>query len=181
MYAAQVHNSIEQAANLYSSLRMSRQAEKFRKVFFSIFDGITDISVETVGGTYTILADVPWAKHLLPLPALSGGTTRAASILLALTARENAVVLVDEIESGIFHARQAPFARALLEMIREYPSQLIMTTHSEEWLEKFLAEASDSTDDIAFWRMERVDNGLPTIRRFSAREFRRGLDMGEMR
>ena len=181
MFAAQVPVLIEEAASQYSILRTNRQAETFRKTFMSVFDWIRDISVETVGGTSTILADVAWAKQLLPLPTLSGGTTRAASILLALTRRPGVVVLVDEIESGIYHARQGRFAKALLEMARVCQGQLIMTSHSEEWLRNFLDEAGDKNEDIAFWRMERSGSGGSLIRRFSASEFRSGLEMGEMR
>lgn len=181
MFAAQVSVSIEEAARQYSALRTNRQAEKFRDTFMSVFDWIKDISVETVGGAVTILADVAWAKQLLPLPTLSGGTTRAASILLALTRRPGVVVLVDEVEGGLFHARQASFAKALLAMARGYEGQLIMTSHSEEWINNFLVEVGETNDDVAFWRMERHENGPPKIRRFSASEFRSGMKLGEMR
>lgn len=181
MFAAQVPVSIEEAALQYSALRKNREAEKFRTVFMSTFDWIRDLSVESVGGQTTILADVPWAKQLLPLPTLSGGTTRAASILLAMTTRRGGVTLVDEVEGGIYHARHEHFVRALLEMSRAFNSQLIMTSHSAEWLEKFLSVVSDEDEDIAMWRMERMNRGAPQIRRFTVAEFRSGFEMGEMR
>jgi AAA15 family ATPase/GTPase len=148
----------------------------------STFDEIADISVETIGNSSTLVADVPWAKQLLPLPALSGGTTRAAAIMLAMAHRTGGVVLVDEIESGIYHRRQANFAKGLIKMAQEYRSQLIMTTHSNEWLDHFIEAARCYDDkDIAFWRMERLGDNSPSIRRFSLSEFADGMAAGEMR
>ena len=101
------------------------------------------------------MADVPWANELVPLPLVSGGTNRAAAILLAIAGRENGVVMVDEIETGLFYRRQEQFSHALLELSRIYKTQLIMTTHSDEWLQNCLeAIGTENTGDIAFWRME---------------------------
>lgn len=181
LFAAQIPVSASQAATQYSTLRKARDADRFRRAFLSAFDDITDISVDSVGNSSMLLADVPWAKQLLPLPALSGGTNRASAIMLALAQRADGVVLVDEIESGIYHSRQERFATGLIQMAREYKSQLIMTTHSSEWLENFL-EANRSDDkDIAFWRMERTRDKIPSIRRFSRSEFADGMGAGEMR
>ena len=147
----------------------------------SVFDEITDIDLGEVGGGTTLMADVPWAKQLLPLQLLSGGTARTAAFLLAMTHRENGLVMVDEIDNGIFHSRQKNLARAIIELSRAYKCQLVSTTHSEEWIENFFEAAGDKTDDIAFWRMERSPDRITTVRRFSLPEFRSGMAAGEMR
>lgn len=181
LYAAQMPTPPEQAATFYSDLRKRRDGEKFKRVFLSAFDWITEISTDTVAGSPVLLADVPWAKQLLPLPALSGGTTRVASVLLALAQRHDGVVLVDEIEAGIYHARQARFAKGLVEMSRAYQSQLIMTTHSQEWIENFISALSDNDGDVAFWRVERGVDHQPMVQRFTVAEFSEGMAAGEMR
>jgi hypothetical protein len=181
MFASQASVSIEEPAGILSQLRVERREGVFKKTFLDVFDWIKDISVETIGNAPTILADVPWAPRLMPLPAISGGTTRAAAILLALTHRRDGVVLVDEIENGVFHARQKRFAKALLEVARSCESQIIMTSHSEEWIQHFLSATSEQTDDVACWRLERVGQDQPRIRRFSVPEFRVGMAAGEMR
>jgi hypothetical protein len=181
MYAAQIPVPPNESADHYSALMKRRETELFRRVFRSVFDQVSDISVGTEGGSSVLLADVPWAKQLLPLGVLSGGTNRVASILLALAYRKDGAVLVDEIDSGVYHARQDQFAKALLEMARSYKSQLIMTTHSEEWLEKFSSQLSETSDDVAFWRLERRKGEEPTMRRFSVADFASGMLAGEMR
>lgn len=74
MYAAQINIPSDEAAMHYSTLRRRREVQKFREAFFSIFEEITDISVETESGSSVLLVDVPWAKQLLPLGTYSGGT-----------------------------------------------------------------------------------------------------------
>jgi predicted ATPase len=75
-----------------------------------------------------------------------------------MTHRENGLVMVDEVENGIFHARQRSFSRALLELARAYQTQLILTTHSEEWLERFIEAAAEDVGDIAFgdWNAPKI-------------------------
>jgi len=180
-YASQASIPTLESASHYSALKKNRSAERFRQIFLSVFDQITDIDIGDVGGSSVLLADVPWAKELLPLPLLSGGTNRAAAILLSMTHREDGLVMVDEIENGIFHARMRSFSRALLQLARAYKTQLMLTTHSEEWIERFIEAAAEETDDIAFWRLERTKDNRPTVRKFSLPEFRSGMAGGEMR
>jgi AAA15 family ATPase/GTPase len=169
-----------EAASHFSALKKQRQAGKFREVFMSVFEEIKDIDLGESSTGSVLMADVPWAKELLPLPIISGGTNRTAAILLAITHRENGLVMVDEVENGLFHKRQAAFSSALIELSRAYKTQLLMTTHSEEWIENFLDAAGEKTDDITFWRMERIEQA-PAIRRFSPSQFKSGLAIGEMR
>jgi len=180
-YAAQTPVPASESATHYSALKKQRSAGKFREIFLSVFDQITDIDTGDVGGSSILLADVPWAKELLPLPLLSGGTNRAAAILLAMTHREDGLVMVDEIENGIFHARMRNFSRALTQLSRSYRTQLILTTHSEEWIERFIDAAEGNANDIAFWRLERTKENMPAIRKFNLTEFRSGMAAGEMR
>ena len=181
MYAAQIPVPPEEAASNYSSLRRRRETEPFRRAFLSVFDQITDISTETEAGTSVLVADVPWAKRLLPLAVLSGGTNRAAAILLSIANRRDGLVLVDECESGIYHARQGRFAKALVNLSREYQTQILMTTHSEEWIKNFMMQISPKDDDVVFWRMERTGDNKPHMRLFGVEEFANGLALGEMR
>jgi hypothetical protein len=180
LFASQITIPASEAAGHFSALRKNRTIERFRRIFLSVFDQIRDIDLADVAGSSILVADVPWAKELLPLPLLSGGTNRAAAILLALTHREEGLIMVDEIENGIFHARQRGFSKALLELAREYRSQIVMTTHSVEWIENFSEAAGDQLEDIAFWRLERRSAG-PFMRKFTASEFQSGMAAGEMR
>ena len=127
-----------EAAGNYSALVKRKQSDQLKMLFRSVFDDIGNIESAGSGVGSIIMADIPWAKELLPLPIVSGGVNRAASILLAITHRERGLVLVDEIEAGLFHRRQTAFGGALMQLARSYKTQLMLTTHSEEWMRNFL-------------------------------------------
>ena len=180
LFPAQMPVPSAQSADYYSSLVKHKRAHEFRDLFLSIFNWVEDIQVDSQ--SRVLLGEVPWANQLLPLPLLSGGISRVAAILLSMARRQTSIVLVDEIESGIFHRRQKKVAQALIQFANHYETQLFMTSHSEEWL-KNLADASANgrSKNVAFWRMERDRNGSPKMRRFTVEEFQSGLEMGEMR
>jgi len=67
--------------------------------------------------------------------------------------------------------------RSLLSFAREYDSQLITSTHNEEWIEALIEAAGDDVDDIALWRIERVQ-GRPTVRQFFGKTLKAGVDAG---
>jgi hypothetical protein len=180
MFAAQVPVPSAEAGKHFSGLVKKREEALFVEVFKSIFPEIRSIAADTE--TQVLLADVPWAKQLLAMPSLSGGTNRAAAILLAIARRRNGCVMVDEVESGIYHARLDQHSRGLVRMAREYGTQLFLTSHSDEWLRIFVDATAEQNEDIAFWRMRRMEEGGQSkIRRMSYAEFRNGLAGGEMR
>jgi hypothetical protein len=181
MFAAQAPTAPEEAASHYSAIQRRREIETFRRSFFSVFNEITDVVVDQQGGAGTLLVDVPWAKELIPLPLFSGGTTRTAAVLLAIAFKRDGLLLLDEAESGIYHARQASYAKALIQLARDYQTQVVMTTHSDEWLRNFLSAVEEKDEDISFWRMERNKEGLSRLLPFTVKEFTSGLSMGEMR
>jgi len=116
----------------------------------------------------------------LPLPNVSGGINRIVSVMLALSSRPNSVVLVDEIENGIYHKHHNALWRGLLAFTRTYEGQLIVTTHNEEWLESLFQAAGNEVEDIGLWRIERSQGG-PVVRQFSGRQAAAALKVGEVR
>jgi AAA15 family ATPase/GTPase len=88
------------------------------------------------------------------------------SVMLAIASTERSIVLVDEIENGVFHTHHEALWRAILALARNYKGQIFATTHSYEWLEALVQAAGDKLDDIALWRLERSDNGEPVLFQF---------------
>lgn len=164
-----------ETATKFSDLRKRRKtdAADFVRTFTEIFDWIEDISVETYGGAPVLHAAVRGADRLMPLTTVSGAINRIAGILLAIADRRDGLVLVDEIENGIFHRHQLPLAKALVSFSRKHNCQLLMSTHSLEWLEAFILAAGDPSDS-ALYRVERGDP-QPSIVRFGGETFAAGV------
>lgn len=177
-FPSQAPTPSAETAERFSELRRQRRSLKFIQTFTETFDWIEDISVESVGGTPMLHAAVRGAQRLLPLPAVSGAINRFAAILLGIAYRPKGIVLVDEIENGIFHTRYPTLMKALLNFAREYETQLFVSTHSKEMLDGFIAATEDKVSDIALWRLERSEDSEIQVLRFDGKAFKAGVQYG---
>jgi hypothetical protein len=164
-------------ATRFSDLSKSGHQGRFVELFTREYPWLTSISVELIGGSPALFASVKGNPIKLPLANVSGGINRICGILLAIASRPRSVVLVDEIEAGIYFKHQTEIWRAILAFMREYDSQLFVTTHSEECLRALRDAINGKVDDISLWRMER-DAHEPVLRRFSGAAFKAALEMG---
>ncbi len=173
----QVTSSVE-VATRFSELSKKNQHRDFVHQFTREYDWIEDLNVEVQGGMPTLYATVRGGENKLPLANVSGGINRIVAITLAIASRTKAVISVDEIENGLFHAHQQSIWRSLLTLVRRYDSQLFISTHSQEWLEALLEATGDNVSDIALWRLERTSERQPTLRQFSGETLKAGLASG---
>jgi AAA15 family ATPase/GTPase len=100
------------------------------------------------------------------------------ALLLTIASRPKSVLLVDEIEAGLYHRHLRGLWKSIISFAHTYDSQLFLTTHSEEWLEALVDTAEPQLlDNIALWRIERTNNG-PIIRQFSGQTLKAGIETG---
>jgi predicted ATPase len=176
-YAAQAPIVARENADRFTDLRRTRRDRDFVRLFTDVFDWVDDISVESSVGTPVLSASVRGPNLVLPLTAVSGGVNRMAAILLAIAHRPEGIVLVDEVENGVFFTKYLPFTRAIVRFAREYGCQLFLSTHSQEWLRAFAEAAGPEVADIALWRIERTEKG-PAVTQFSGSTFKAGIELG---
>jgi acyl-CoA hydrolase len=162
--------SVENATRL-SDLRKARRDRQFVELITQEYDWIEDLSIEVSGGSPCIFASVKGLESRIALSDVSGGINRSVSFLLAMASKPRSVVLIDEIDSGLYHTHHVGLWRAILRFARSYDSQLFVTTHNEEWLEALFEAASTDVGDIALWRFERrLGIGQPKLLQFSGRQ-----------
>jgi energy-coupling factor transporter ATP-binding protein EcfA2 len=171
-----------EVADEFTKLSNRFGEEAFLEIFNHEYPWIKGLSVGSVAGQPAVHATVEGSPVKIPLNETSGAINRMVAILLSIAARQRSVVLVDEIENGIYHTHHLPFWRALLNANKLMDSQLFLSTHNEEWL-KALAEAGvEYEHEIAFWRMRRNEEGEPCINKLTMSDLREGLEFGlEMR
>jgi hypothetical protein len=164
-FAANQNITAEENAARFSEVGFEGKRTEFIKFFTTEYPWISDISLEYVAGSPIIYATLRDGGDRFPLAMVSGGINRVLSITLALAAHPKSVVLVDEIENGIYFKHQPAVWRGLASLARRSESQLFITTHNEEWLEAIFDEAVN-VGDISLWRLEMTDDG-PALRQFS--------------
>lgn len=175
--SANTPTSLENAAR-FSMLSRAKRDEDFVKIFTLAYDWIEDMRVEVEAGQPIVYATVRGLKDRLPLANVSGGVNRIAGIMLGIAFAQNAIVLVDEIENGIFYAHHESVWRGLLALARNYQTQLFMTTHSEEWVRALFAATGEQNQDIAIWRLERDENNRPVLHQFEGRQIINAIKHG---
>jgi RecF/RecN/SMC N terminal domain len=167
-----------ESATRFSEIRQARRDRQFVATFTKEYDWIEDLSIEVSGGSPVIHAAVKGINKLIPVANVSGGINRALALLLTIASRPRSVVLVDEIEAGLYYRHLNGLWKSILSFAHTYDSQLFVTTHSEEWLEALVDTAEpELLADIALWRIERTNNG-PVIRQFSGKTLRAGIETG---
>jgi len=178
LYPANQLTLASETAARFSELSRERREREFVEVFSREYPWIHDLNIEVYGGFPVIHATLKDSKVKLPINAVSGGINRVIAIMLSLAARPGSVVLVDEIEDGIFYKHKTTLWRALLVLARKHGCQMFLTTHDEEWLEALVDASEENVDDIALWRFSRDSDGNHILRQFSAQTFKAGIETG---
>jgi predicted ATPase len=85
----------------------------------------------------------------VPLNLVSSGMSKMAAILFAIASKRGSVLLIDEIENGIFHKRLDLFWKSLLDFATETESQVFASTHSGECIRAAATLAEEFPKDFA--------------------------------
>lgn len=86
------------------------------------------------------------------------GSNKLFRILLHIVNNRGKIVLIDEIDAGIYFERFKTFWKVLLSFAKSYDVQLFATTHNEECVEylKEILDDEESTDSVFFRERTRV-------------------------
>ncbi len=165
-----------ETADRFAEMRRRGGQVELNRAIKSEFAWITGLDIDIVAGAPMVCA-VMHDGQLRPLPNVSGGLNRIMSVILTIASRERSVVLIDEVENGIYFKHHAAILRLLFGCVRQYNSQIFVTTHSHEWLDALLKAVGDQIDDIALWRVERGEV-QPDVLQFDGKTLKAGLEHG---
>jgi AAA domain, putative AbiEii toxin, Type IV TA system/AAA domain len=123
------------------------------------FPFIRGVTSETIlPGVGSVYVDVPYLSRKLPLSLVSGGISRLFTLMLAILTFEKGVVLVDEIENGMFHAQYSSVWKTLAELARHHDTQLFISTHSKECLKAALPTIAEYQEDFTLLRTHKKES-----------------------
>ncbi len=179
-FSAGAQTSATENAGRFSELSQVGKLDSFVKMFTNEYPIIKDLRLEVVAGSPVIFATLRDLDFRLALANVSGGINRIMGVMLGIASRSNSVVLVDEVDDGLYYKHHGGLWRALLSLIRENNSQIFATTHNEEWLSALYEAAGKNVDDIAFWRIERI-RAKSRLSQFSGKQMVGAIKVGEVR
>jgi hypothetical protein len=90
----------------------------------------------------------------LPLHSLGDGMERMFSIALALVNARNGILLIDEIENGIYYSAQPDLWHLIFRIAGQLNVQVFATTHSWDCLKGFQEAAQEDSGEGTLIRLE---------------------------
>jgi AAA15 family ATPase/GTPase len=122
----------EEDINFFSQMRIKQRDSLLLRAVQLIEPRLEHLEILSPQGTTLIYGHLKGYSDLVPFPLLGDGTRRLASLILAISAAQGGVVLVDEIENGIHHAIMVDMWAVVAEAATQFNTQVFATTHSQE-------------------------------------------------
>jgi len=169
--------------NYFSELSQKGEVDIIVKAFQKEFPQIDDISILLDATMPSLFATLKHIKDIkVPLTIVSAGAAKYLNILLAVAFVKNGIVMIDEIENGIYWKKMPNVWKTLRNFCHNNGVQLFATTHSNECLQALLPAMDKNVEDFSLIRTEINDKGEYKIRQFYGKSFKAALVMrGEVR
>jgi AAA15 family ATPase/GTPase len=131
-----------------------KEVIEIMKDFFPFIKGITTLSPGSIQSIFIDLGD-----KKLQTPLVSEGLNKILSIVLASIIYKNGIIVIDEIENGIFHERYKKLWKIICKLAKEQKNQLFISTHSLECLQALTPTINqDNAGDFCLLQFSRVPN-----------------------
>ena len=122
-----------------------------------------------------LFAHVKDLPEKIPLSLASGGMNKLAAILLAMPSHPRGVIMVDEVENGVYYKRLPLIWESLLDLARAHECQVFVSTHSGECIEAAAQIAEKNPDDFSLVRTV-SEKGVSKIKQITGRKFAAALE-----
>jgi predicted ATPase len=165
-----------------SRLRVEKRGDEVIEAIHRHFPFIRDVTSEiTAQGVGTVYADIPHLSRKIPLSLVSGGMSRLFTLILAIVTFGKGVVLIDEVENGIFHDQYQMLWKTVADLAEHNNTQVFVATHSGDCLRAAQATIKERPSEFSFLRVVRK-NGNSTVEMFTGEQLESALEKdGEVR
>jgi len=162
--------STNDVADKWSAISARNMEEPVIEAVRGLFPEVLGVSVLSLGGIPTVHVSVKGLERKIPAGLLSAGVNKFISILVAIGYARKGVVLIDEIENGLYHKIDGDMWHAISVFAVDNNSQIFATTHSNEFLEAVAPFAEKDDKNYSLLRMERRDGDIQ-VETFGGKEF----------
>lgn len=141
-----------------------------------LFPEIEDISSIVLGGTFLLGVASKHIPNKIPVGSYSAGMTKFIHMLSAIENCPRSIVLIDEIDNGLYYGKFESYMRKVVEFCERNDTQILASTHSMEFLRSLLPIVRGRSD-FRLLRTERKD-GVTSMKVFDSKHFESGLERG---
>jgi hypothetical protein len=162
-FPSMMANNPQQTAQWFSQLSVQKREKGIVDAVREEFEpALENLSVLALNNVPAVYANIRYLKERLPLSLLSAGINKFVGLLSAVLIRGGGVVLIDEIENGIFYQRLPSLWKYVLKFATENNVQIFASTHSLECVRALGSAMQGHEEDFTLLRSERT-NGSSTI------------------
>ena len=144
----------------YGELVRKGLKTQFLEALRTIEGNIEDIDVIHFAGVPCIGIKV--GGKYFPVDTMGEGFYRIFSIIQKFVEKQNGILLIDEIENGIYWEVQGKFWRYLEEFATKFNVQIFATTHSYEFLKNAINNVSNP-EIISGIKIKRTEEGFEAV------------------
>jgi ABC-type lipoprotein export system ATPase subunit len=144
-------------AEHFSELSKRKQHLPIVEAMRGVFPAISALSLESIAGQIVVCASLDYLSEKLPVGMISGGIAKYLWILTAIASNPGGVVLIDELESGLYFKAMPVILASIVKFARENRVQIFVTTHSAELLEAFADVMEADPEHFSFLKAERTE------------------------
>jgi AAA15 family ATPase/GTPase len=136
----------------FSQLSINGKVKSVIESMKRIFPMIQDLSVENPTGIPMVWANLENVEGKRPLGLVSTGINKILGILLAVFIQTNGVVIIDEIENGLYYKTMPKIWEELYQFSKENNTQLFISSHNLEALQSLLPILKKNENDFSLIR-----------------------------
>lgn len=157
-----------QLAELWNNVALTPREEdvvKALQILEPNVEGIRFLSRQTANSG--IIIRLKGQPGPVPLGSMGDGMRRVLTLIMSAIQAERGVLLVDEIDTGLYHGAQTDLWRLLIEMVRRLNIQIFATTHSWDCVAAFqeaLGQDGNEGELGRLFRLQLRDGAIETVR-----------------
>jgi len=146
----------------FGAAQRNKRLPQLMSLLQKIEPDMIDLRLNEIG---LLEADNIGLPGLIPVNLMGGGIAKFLSVGLAMLDYQDGVVLIDEIENGLYYSAQQKLWEAILNWAHELNVQVFATTHSQECIRAFnaCAESTLFKSDAKLYRIERKDEKFRAV------------------
>lgn len=156
-------DTAEETARRFSTLSRRNHIEPIIAAMKAEFEFIESFSIEFLAGIPMVFASIKGQSAKLPLGLVSDGVNRLLAILVGIAYYAGGVVLIDQLEDGIYYERFPSIWKTLHSFSGRYKTQLFISTHSSECVKGAREAINGNEENFRLLRATRMDNGGCTV------------------
>ena len=164
-----------EASKGFSQLMINNREKEVIKAMKRIFPDILNLSVADPEGVSMVYAALRNVSRKIPLGLVSSGINKVLPLLIGSFVVSNGVLLVDEIENGLYYKTMGNIWKELIRFSRANNTQLFISSHSLECLKSLLPILKGNEKHFALIK-PKFEKGRCTARVIEGKFFEASLE-----